>query len=291
MGVQVVDGPSELAGYLTLSGAWIAAGLELPDDADDPIWAHLLIEAARQAAYDRIDVLHEGADGSALLSPERLGPRRDAIDKQQAADLGPGETYGPGGTIYLAAVDEDGMGVSLIQSNAAGFGSRLVETRTGIFLHNRGIGFSLVPGHPAEYGPRRRPPHTLSPALVTDALHGDLQMVIGTMGGDSQPQILLQLLARILHHGEAVGDAIAAPRWVLEAASGASPFHTWTERGRVGVALESTAPTSWQPGLQQRGHRTTTTLNFGHAHAIIRHADHLEGASDPRALAGDAAGY
>src|SRR5437763_1196037 len=94
------------------------------------------------------------------------------------ADGGRDERYRGGGTIYLCAVDNDRMGVSLIQSNAAGFGSMLAEPTTGIFLQNRGIGFSVEPGHPAAYGPRRRPPHTLSPALVTTD-EGALDMVIG----------------------------------------------------------------------------------------------------------------
>jgi gamma-glutamyltranspeptidase/glutathione hydrolase len=282
--------PPNSQGYLTLSSAWIADGLALPDTAD-PLWAHLLIEASRQAGHDRVEVLHEGADGAALLSLDRLRPRRASIDPHRAAELGSDESYRPGGTTYLCAVDEHGMGVSLIQSNAAGFGSRLVEARTGIFLQNRGIGFSLVPGHPAEYGPRRRPPHTLAPALVTDAANGRLAMVIGTMGGDAQPQIVLQLLARILHNGEAVGDAIAAPRWTLEGPAGASAFQTWAEAGRVEVALEPDAPAQWRSGLEHRGHRVTITQAHGHAHAIVCRGDHLEGASDPRALAGEAAGY
>ena len=45
-------------------------------------------------------------------------------------------------------MDADGLGVSLTQSNALDFGSHLVEPTTGVFLHNRGVGFSL----------RRRPP-------------------------------------------------------------------------------------------------------------------------------------
>ena len=77
-----------------------------------------------------------------------------------------------------------------------------------------GIGFSLVPGHPAEYAPGRRPPHTLAPALVTNR-DGSLRQVLGTMGGDSQPQILLQLLARTLGLGQSPGAALRAPRWVL----------------------------------------------------------------------------
>ena len=62
-----------------------------------------------------------------------------------------------------------GMAVSLIQSNAAGWGAGIVVPGTGVFLQNRGIGFSLEAGHPAELAPGRRPPHTLAPALVTRA--------------------------------------------------------------------------------------------------------------------------
>lgn len=281
--------PPNSQGYLALAAAWIASGLPLPGDPDDPTWAHLTIEAARQAAFDRNDVLHEHADGGALLTPSRLSPRRDAISVDRAAALG--GTYAPGGTIYLCAVDSDRMGVSLIQSNASGFGANIAESSTGIFLHNRGIGFTLEPGHPAEYGPRRRPPHTLAPALVTTS-GGDLDMVIGTMGADAQPQVLLQLLCRIVRGNEGVGDAIAAARWVLESVDDPSGFRTWANRGPVRVALEPSPPAAWADGLSRRGHEVRITVgNYGHAHAIACRRDHLEGASDPRALAGEAAGY
>jgi gamma-glutamyltranspeptidase/glutathione hydrolase len=282
--------PPNSQGYLTLAGAWIANGLPLPADADDPSWAHLTIEAARYAAHDRLEVLHEHADGAALVAADRLQPRLDAVDVDRAATLG--DSYRPGGTISLCAVDRDRMGVSLIQSNAAGFGADIAERATGIFLHNRGVGFSLLPGHPAEYGPGRRPPHTLSPALVTTS-SGELDMVIGTMGGDTQPQILLQLLARVLAGGESIGDAIAAPRWALASAQGAGGFDTWSARGQVRVQLEPAAPDGWGSGLRQRGHDVAAAFggNYGHAHAIRVAGDHLEGASDPRALSGEAASY
>jgi gamma-glutamyltranspeptidase / glutathione hydrolase len=281
--------PPNSQGYLTLTGAWIAAGLPLPPDADDALWAHLTIEAARFAAYDRLDVLHEGADGAMLVDPARLAPRRDAISIDRSAVLG--DSYRGGGTIYLCAVDHDRMGVSLIQSNAGGFGARIAEPSTGIFLQNRGIGFSLVPGHPAEYGPRRRPPHTLSPALVTRG-NGELDMVIGTMGGDTQPQILLQLLARLLASGESAGDAIAAGRWALTEAGAGGGFSTWEQRGQVRVALEESAPPAWPEGLRARGHDVSVAPgNYGHAHVIAVRDGVLEGASDPRALTGGVAGY
>jgi gamma-glutamyltranspeptidase/glutathione hydrolase len=280
--------PPNSQGYLTLAGAWIAAGLALPADPDDPQWAHLTVEAARQAAYDRVEVLHDRADGAALLDPQRLEPRRAAIRTDRAAVLG--DSYAGGGTIYLCAVDRDRMGVSLIQSNASGFGTNIAEPSTGIFLHNRGIGFSLEPGHPAELAPGRRPPHTLSPALVTTP-DGRLDMVVGTMGGDTQPLILLQVLARMLGAGETVGDAIAAPRWALANADGGGGFSTWAARGEVQVELEPAAA-AWAGGLTDRGHRVRVTDgNYGHAHAIAVRADHLEGAADPRALSGEAAAY
>ncbi len=158
--------PPNSQGYLALSASAIAAGLDLPDDPDDPDWAHLLVESAKQASFDRNSRLWEHADGAALLDPADLAARRAAIDPRRASDLT--APTDDGGTIFLCAADASGMGVSLIQSNAADFGAHLVEPNTGTFLHNRGIGFSLLPGHPAEYGPGRRPPSTLSPTLVTD---------------------------------------------------------------------------------------------------------------------------
>ena len=181
------------------------------DDPDDDRWAHLTVEAARQAGYDRPSVLHEGADGPTLLDPGSSAERASRIDPDRAAAVG--SLTGPGGTIYMCTVDGAGNAVSLIQSNASGFGCHVAVPGTGVLLHNRGIGFSLEPGHPAEYGPGRRPPHTLSPALVTRP-GGELRAVLGTMGGDSQPQVVLQLLARLLRADEDPGTIIGAPRWV-----------------------------------------------------------------------------
>jgi gamma-glutamyltranspeptidase/glutathione hydrolase len=282
--VWTVPPPSQ--GYLTLAAAWIADGLDLPEDPDDPAWPHLLSEATRQAGYDRPAVLHEDADGAALLHPDRLAPRRAAVDPLRRSSIG-----GPvaeGDTVYLCAVDGDGMGVSLIQSNAAGWGCHLVVPGTGIFLHNRGIGFSLDEGHPAELAPGRRPPHTLAPALVTR--DGRLHAVLGTMGGDSQPQIVLQLLARLLRSAHAPGAAVRSPRWTLITGG----FDLW-ERGAPHTLIEWDAPTAWETGLAALGHdveRAGRGANVGHAHVIVRSPDGvLAGAADPRALSGAAAGW
>jgi gamma-glutamyltranspeptidase/glutathione hydrolase len=284
--------PPNSQGYLTLSAAWIASGLDLPRDPDDGEWAHLLVEAARQAGFDRDEVLHEDADGAALIDQVRLQPRRDAIRRDAVSALGAG--VGAGDTIYLCAVDRDRMGVSLIQSNAADFGAHVVEPHTGTFLHNRGIGFSLQPSHPAEYAPGRRPPSTLSPALVTTR-DGELRAVTGTMGGDSQPQIVLQLIMRLLQAGQRPGTIVSAPRFVLANHAATNGFSTWADLGALGVDVEGDAPARWVEGLQQRGHtvrvRRPLDHGFGHAHLIEVVGGALAAMADPRSGAGAAVGY
>jgi gamma-glutamyltranspeptidase / glutathione hydrolase len=284
--------PPNSQGYLTLAAAWIASGLDLPADPEDPGWAHLLIEAARQASHDRVAVLHERSDGAALVTESRLSLRRAAIDPERTAVLG--DAYAAGGTIALTAVDADRLGVCVVQSNAAGFGSHLVVPGVRIFLHNRGIGFSLQAGHPGEYRAGRRPAHTLSPTVVTRP-DGSLAGVLGTMGGDSQPQILLQLLARWLLAGEAPGSAVAAGRWALASTPEGGGFDTWRGLGVVRVLLEGHAPAGWHDGLAARGHvvvdQPPFSPSFGHAHLIAVEADHLAGGSDPRPRFGAAVGF
>jgi gamma-glutamyltranspeptidase/glutathione hydrolase len=277
-GRRVWTVPPNSQGYITLAAAWIAKGLDLPADPADGLWAHLLVEAARQAGFDRDDVLHETASGEALIATDRLEPRRRAIDRERAS--APGRVSARSDTTYLCAVDGDRMGVSLTQSNYRGFGSMVVVPEVRIFLQNRGAAFSLEPGHPAEYGPRRRPPHTLAPALVTNP-DGSLSAVVGTMGGHAQPEIVLQLLARYYGAGETPGDVLAAPRFIL---------------GRPeGVEVEDHAPSGWFEGLEARGHAVVRqpawSHPFGHAHLIAVEDGRLAGAADPRSLGGAAVGY
>ncbi len=280
--------PPSSQGYLSLGGAVIASGLPLPDDPNDPQWAHYVVEAAKQAAFDRPAVLFEGADGAELVSEARLGPRRSAITADAASELVPPGLGG--GTIYLCVVDGDGFGVSLMQSNAAGFGSDLAVPGVGVFLHNRGFGFSVAEGHPAELGPGRRPPSTLSPALITRP-DGHLRTVLGAMGGDGQPQVVLQMTARLLQAEQSPGRVMTDPRFTLNVPDPVG-FDTWVKSDDIAVALEAGNP--WADGLAARGHRIEPRQwgdgLFGHAHLIDVGDGHLAGVADPRARIGAAIG-
>jgi gamma-glutamyltranspeptidase/glutathione hydrolase len=290
--VWTVPPPSQ--GYLTLTGSWLAELADVGTEPEAGSWSVGLVDAALAAGCDRPDVLSETTDPGPLLDRDRLAERATwAAGDTAALRARLGRALREGDTTYLCVVDSDGMAVSLIQSNAAGFGSHLFEPATGINLHNRGIGFSVVPGHPAEYGPQRRPPHTLCPALVTHPA-GDLHAVLGTQGGDGQPQVLLQLLARLLLVRESAGAAVGAARWVLT--GGGRGFDTWTAEGGPVVLVEDDAPPAWIEAIARRGHPVQPAPAFehlfGHANVIVRRDDGmLAGAADPRSRVGAAAGF
>jgi len=167
-----------------------------------------------------------------------------------------------GDTIYLCARDERGMAVSLNQSLFEAFGSGVVVPGTGVLLHNRGAYFEA-----GEYAPGARPTHTLAPAMALR--DGEPHLLFGTMGGETQVQIHLQLLARVIVAGEDVGEAISAPRWVI--------------RGGKLMA---------EAGLPQLGAEPVQAPEFaGHAHAIhVRGPQEVAAAFDPRSD-GAAVGY
>jgi gamma-glutamyltranspeptidase/glutathione hydrolase len=301
--------PPPSQGYLTLASAYIAAHLGLGDDPSDPQWAHLVVEASRAAGHDRPDVLFDGADGPALLNEDRLVQAASRVmdDRAAPSDVADGGSPSPGAAIrrvgdgdttHLCAIDADGLGISLTQSNALDFGSHLIEPSTGIFLHNRGVGFSLREAHAAELGPGRRPPHTLSPMLATSP-DGSLTHLVGAMGGDGQPQIIMQLLARMLRGGQDPAAAVSAPRLTLDAPS-AGPFRLWWGDDLT-VLVEADAPEGWHEGLLERGHHVRTIRAFdptsvGCAQIITVTNDeatqshHYVGAADPRSPEGGTAG-
>ena len=286
-GVELSTMPPNSQGYLSLGLARLAEDAGLPDSPDDVNWPHLLVEAATAASFDRPAVLHDDADGEALLAD--VLTRGRLIDSNTASRRP--VPIVSGDTTYLCTADRAGFAVSLIQSNASGLGSWIVEPTTGINLHNRGLGFSLEPADPAELRPGHRPPHTLAPALARR--DGRLAAVLGAMGGDAQPQIVAQVAARLFRHGESPAAAVAAPRWVLRGPL--TGLDTWTAPVPPTVVIEEGAPAAWMGGLTSRGHNVAVAPafdgSFGHAHVIVAEPDgSFASAADPRARIGSAAG-
>ncbi len=254
--------------------------------ADEPRWNHLAIEAMKRAISVRdatfADPAFHPSGVERELEPRRLTEHRRAIDPERAAPKASAPDHGD--TIFLCVVDENGMAVSLIESLYMNFGSGIVAEGTGIVLHNRGAYFSTTPGHPNVYEGAKRPLHTLSPPMFLR--NGKPELVFGTMGGDGQPQIAVQLLHHIAERELDVQQALDMPRWVYGRPSIA---------GRPEIAsadtvvVESRMDEAIVRGLERRGHRVATIGPYenamGHAHAIA--IDHergtLAGGADPRA--------
>jgi gamma-glutamyltranspeptidase / glutathione hydrolase len=120
-----------------------------------------------------------------------------------------------GDTSYLCAADGEGMGVSLIQSNSYGFGSRVLVPGFGFVLQNRAAGFLGPAGRQHPFAPGRRPFHTLMPGALLEA-GGRWCAVLGVLGGQFQPQGHVQVVSNLLDRGLDPQAALDAPRFRLE---------------------------------------------------------------------------
>jgi len=151
-----------------------------------------------------------------------------------------------------------------------------VLPNTGICWQNRGASFSLDETHPRALEPGRLPFHTLCPSLVQ--FDDGRLMVLGTMGGDGQPQTQSCVFTRYAYLGRNLQAAITDPRWVLG--------RTWGQNTNT-LKLEARFSPQVIASLQARGHEVELVNAYdemmGHAGAIVRLPNGvIEGAADPR---------
>lgn len=315
-GYDVYEFPPNSQGITALEMLNIIEGYDLHSlGYQTPEYLHILLEAKKLAFADRdryvSDPTFVDIPVSQLLSKEYAAQQRQRINLTQAAQhVGPGEPEGD--TMYLCTADRYGNVVSLIQSLYSGFGSGIVGGETGVLLHNRGSYFSLNPQHVNYLQPGKRTMHTLTPAMV---LHkGTPYMALGSMGGDAQPQIHVQLLSAMIDFGLNAQQAISAPRWRSGRFTSASDPRWRSEKltpesaedsaielgGQSdvnehlsntiaeAVVLEERFPDTIPPALALLGHQTFIhgpwEDGMGHAQAIVINPDtHVfEGAADPR---------
>ena len=281
-GFTVHEIPPNGQGVAALMALGILENFDLSGHAVDSVHVqHLEIEAMKLAFAD---VYRYVADPramtvtpQAMLDRSYLASRAGLIDPTRAQDYRHGVPP-PGGTVYLAAADEQGMMVSLIQSNYMGFGSGIVVLGTGISLQNRGTGFSLELGHPNIVGGGKRPFHTIIPGFVTR--DGAPYCSFGVMGGPIQPQAHLQTLVRIIDYHANPQAVLDAPRWKINSG--------------ISIDLEADASPALRDGLAARGHELASIpdayMDFGAGQFIVRTETGYAAGSDPR-RDGQAAGY
>jgi gamma-glutamyltranspeptidase/glutathione hydrolase len=270
--LAVLTSPPNTHGFLLLRALRAIDELGITDPMGDGIGALMR-------------VFHRG---NALRSDLLGDPRYADVDVAaliggglaEMAELG-GSHSGPalvphGDTVGVAAADGDGYAVSLIQSVYHAFGSGLIDPATGVLFHNRGTSFSLDDDSPNVIAPRKRPAHTLMPAMTTH--RGAVRHVLATMGGQGQPQILAQVLLRALG-GMGAEAAVSAPRAIIGVQADGGTADS--------VTVESDMPSTATASIVRAGLATTEVA--AHSEALgqtnvvfVDNGGSMIAASDPR---------
>jgi gamma-glutamyltranspeptidase/glutathione hydrolase len=282
-GMQVATIPPNSQGITALMALNVLSTLDWPMGAPMSVdRMHAQVEAVKVAWSERDRCVADPDRG--LPDPAQLLSAVHA--RWLASRLSPAEAhrYVPtnppgGGTVYLCAADADGMLVSLIESNYMGFGSGIMGGSTGIMLQNRGAYFSLDPSHPNALAPRARTLHTLMPGMLLR--NGEAEVAFGAMGGDGQPQTMVQLVTGLLDDGLDPQALVDRPRWVVQTDGPFTPLDVLSieEDGVSDTTVEA---------LRALGHQVQLveprTPLMGWAQMIRRRSDgSYEGGADPRA--------
>ncbi len=297
-GLRVYECPPNGQGITALIALNILEGFDLASlESLSTEKMHLMIEALRLAFADArwyvADPAFSKIPVDELLSKEYANERRKLIDRKRAT-IGPkrGTPVASSNTVYLSVVDKFGNACSFINSNYMGFGTGMVPKGWGFTLQNRGHNFSLDPNHPNALAPRKRPYHTIIPAMVTrlpePAGRGmsegqgegeTLYASYGVMGGFMQPQGHVQVLSALADTGLDPQSALDLPRFCID-----------VDEAGERVAIEEGMPKKTMDGLKKMGHPIYEVTGyeralFGRGQVILRDPSTgvLTAGSDPRA--------
>jgi gamma-glutamyltranspeptidase/glutathione hydrolase len=168
-------------------------------------------------------------------------------------------------TTCVDAIDRDGVAISITPSGA--WMPPVIAGDTGIPLTQRAQSFLLIPGHPNELAPGKRPRVTLSPTIVVGP--GKNLFTLSTPGGDQQDQALLQVLFNSVEYGMDAQTAVENPRFQSEHL--VSSFDNHEMKPGV-LGLDERLPTAVFQELQRRGHKVEVKSRYdsGSAPVLIR---------------------
>ena len=276
---------------------------------------HMMVEAKKLAFIDRevymADPDHVDVPTQGLISKEYAQERAKFIDLSKAADPAYGDPWrfqtghGSAGqvvasvsqeedTTCFVVVDRWGNAVCQLQSIQSSLGSGIVAGGTGILLNNRMTYWHLDPEHVDCLQPGKRVRHTMNPVMVFDGNGpasnggsggpGNLVLVCGTPGADTQVQTNMQVITHLIDFGMTVAEAVEAPRW--------RNSHSPTESNIPHVCdnllhMESRFGSDVRRGLESRGHQLNLMPDWGAqgSEMMIKvdpNTGALHGAADPR---------
>ncbi len=248
---------------------------------------HVMVEAKKLAFADRERYLGDPdwvrIPLAGLLSKAYSAERVRLIREDRAATgIAAGRPDGAEETTCFCVADRFGNAVCQLQSIQTAWGSGTIVEGTGVLLNNRMTYWHLDPGHPDELRPGKRVRHTMNPYMVKK--EGELVLVGGTPGADTQVQTNMQVISHVLDFGLNVQEAVEAPRWRHTQNGTESDYpHTCADE----LLLEDRFAAAVREGLAQRGHvirRLGDWAATGSEQMIQRDpaTGVLAGGSDPR---------
>jgi gamma-glutamyltranspeptidase/glutathione hydrolase len=299
-GHTIVSMPPASSGGLTLA---LIAGILEPMPLRGERWhspaaLHLSAEAMRRAFADRNHFLGDpdfvSIPRARLLAAAYHDSLRASIDRRRAT---PSASVQPGGgrtleesdhTTHFSIVDAQGNAVALTTTINELYGSAVTVAGAGFLLNDEMDDFTSKPGAPNLYGlvqgaanaiaPEKRMLSAMTPTIVL-APDGRPLLVTGARGGPRIITAVFQVIANVVDHGMALGEAVSAPRIHHQHL----PDVLYYERD--GLTPEQVA------ALEALGHTVEPRGGYiGSAPSILRAVGGWHGFADPR-TGGRAEGY
>jgi len=261
---------------------------------------HLLAEAMRRAFADRARYLGDPDFNpdmpiALLTSKEYAAALRRQISLQQASVSDPqkfNDAYEASETTHYSVIDAAGNAVVVTYTLEDGYGSKIVAEGTGFLLNNEMGDFNPQPGRTDSTGLIGTPPNLIAPGKrmlssmtpTIVARNGKPFLLIGSPGGRTIINTVLQVISNVIDFEMDISEAIAAPR----------VHHQWLPDvlrvEEFGISKDT------QRLLESYGHRiliSKSSRSQGSAMGIL--LDPVTGlrlgAADPRASDGAAIGY
>jgi gamma-glutamyltranspeptidase/glutathione hydrolase len=220
-----------------------------------------------------------GEEASLEFRPGKIGdhpPRHPSLSQIARYQIDP--KLKANDTTCVDAIDKDGVAISITPSGA--WMPQYIAGDTGIPLTQRAQSFLLIPGHPNELAPGKRPRVTLSPTIVVGP--GKNLLTFSTPGGDQQDQALLQVLFNAAEFGMNAQAAVERPRFQSEHLVDSFDNH---EMKPGSLLLDERIPAAVAAELKRRGHlvEIRPRTDSGSAPVIIRFypSGAIEAGADP----------
>ncbi|MDX1543060.1 MAG: gamma-glutamyltransferase [Christiangramia sp.] len=261
---------------------------------------HLLTEAMRRAYADRALFLGD-PDFNEAMPLEKLTSKEYAEDLRQSiqphkASVSDSANFSKAHLIYespqtthFSIVDPEGNAVSLTYTLEYSYGSKIVVEGAGFLLNNEMGDFNPIPGYtdtrgligtePNQIEPEKRMLSSMSPTII--AKDGKPVLIIGSPGGRTIINTVLQVIVNVIDYDLNIAEAIESPRIHHQWLPDVTRFEDW------GFSLDT------KRIYKEMGHEIETKSVQGQAMGIYidQESGMIFGAADSRSYDGKAVGF